>query len=372
MQAPTDAANTQRPYADDEIDLFELFENLWKQKLLIVLITLVVTAGGVAYAYLATPVYQATSYLLPPSSKDTAELRKLNLVAQGTNTGNERQNPLSLSTEQYTPQDVYEQFLQTLQSNTARKALFEQTGVQQYFLAQTEGDELKAWKEFNKAINITLPKKDNPDSANISIKADSPETAADWTNKYVHIATQISRNQLTADLREEIQSHINQLELQIESRRSVYQSQIDTELSKLREALSVARAINLKEPLRTDSIIDDQKNTMMVDEIRRLYRLGSTALEAEIAAIEERRKNEAFIPGLTDLQQQKNLLEAMSVNPDTIKTVNIDLEALPDDTPIKPKKMLITALSVVLGGMAGVMIALVRTAIRNRRESQAS
>jgi uncharacterized protein involved in exopolysaccharide biosynthesis len=47
------------PYAEDEVDLFELWRALTRRKWLIALITVVATAAATAYAFLATPVYRA-------------------------------------------------------------------------------------------------------------------------------------------------------------------------------------------------------------------------------------------------------------------------------------------------------------------------
>lgn len=361
MQPVGTPTSTSPQYTDDEIDLFELFASLWKQKLLIALTTLAVTLAGVGYAVWAPPVYQATAHLLPPSSKGTAELRQLELVIQEDNRPRVELKPVP-------PQDVYEQFLRTLSSYTTRETLFSQPDIREHFTGDS-GDELKGWKRFNEAIDLSLPGKGAEVSASVSISADTPEKAADWTNRYVEIAIERSRNQLADDLKEEIQSRIEQLELDISSRQALYDSQIDMELNKLKEALGIAQAMGLQEPLGTDSILNENNDRLMVDEIRRLYRSGARALEAEIVAMEARRKNKAFIPGLTDLQQRKVLLETMTVHPERIQPVKIDMAAVPDDQPIKPKRLLIVALSALLGGMAGVMIALVRTAIINRRQA---
>lgn len=53
----------QRPietYADDEIDLFELWNNLWEQKGLISIVMFLTTALGLGYALLSTPVYKGS------------------------------------------------------------------------------------------------------------------------------------------------------------------------------------------------------------------------------------------------------------------------------------------------------------------------
>src|SRR5699024_12366981 len=61
----SDANTPRRPHstAEDEIDLAQLVATLWDSKWLIAAITAVVTALGVLYALLATPVYQADALL---------------------------------------------------------------------------------------------------------------------------------------------------------------------------------------------------------------------------------------------------------------------------------------------------------------------
>ena len=60
-QSPT--AQPQSSSTDDEIDLLALIGTLWDNKNLIIAITSVFTILGVAYALLATPIYQATAII---------------------------------------------------------------------------------------------------------------------------------------------------------------------------------------------------------------------------------------------------------------------------------------------------------------------
>lgn len=48
---------------DDEIDLFDLILILWKRKLLISVVTLLITAIGTAYVYSKTPIYEAKALI---------------------------------------------------------------------------------------------------------------------------------------------------------------------------------------------------------------------------------------------------------------------------------------------------------------------
>lgn len=47
-------------YQNDEIDLFELIETLWKEKLWILLFTFLAAVAGFSYAFLATPKYSVS------------------------------------------------------------------------------------------------------------------------------------------------------------------------------------------------------------------------------------------------------------------------------------------------------------------------
>src|SRR5690606_16429924 len=94
----------------DEIDLFGLIEGLWKQKVLIIVTTVVVTAIAVAYALLAKPVYEAKVFVQPPTQNDISPLN----YGRGGNTG------LSM----LTVKDVYDIYLRNLQSESLRREFF--------------------------------------------------------------------------------------------------------------------------------------------------------------------------------------------------------------------------------------------------------
>jgi uncharacterized protein involved in exopolysaccharide biosynthesis len=61
----TPASEQQPYYPDDEIDLRELFATLWRGKWIILLVTVIFAAGGVAYALSKPDIYQASVLLAP-------------------------------------------------------------------------------------------------------------------------------------------------------------------------------------------------------------------------------------------------------------------------------------------------------------------
>ncbi len=360
------APSPQKLSHDDEIDLFELFENIWHQKWLVVFVTSIALILGGAFAFLSTPIYEAKVELLPPNSKDTVELRRQEVIDSTAGVNNHSEVSKTVKLKQFSTEDVYNAFVTTLQSNQAKREFLAQPDIREYF-AQFSDSPQSQWQTLNEqALSVSIPPKGPLVKVSASFQLEDPVLTSDFANRYVALVSQLTRAQMANDLRAEIRSNIEALELQIENRKSLYISQLDTELSKLHEALRIATQIGLESPLKTDSMISDD-SAMMVDEIRKLYRLGSRALEAEINAIDQRRENTVFIPGLMQLQQQLSLLRSMTVSEEKILPATIDLSAEVPETPIKPKKALVLALSAVLGGILGVMIALLRSAINNRQ-----
>lgn len=339
---------------DHEIDLFQLVETLWRGKILIIFTSLLFLAIASCYTFYTTPIYESRAYLLPPTNKGIIELSKAELL---------RTDWSDIS--KYSRKSVYEIFIQRLNSNNAKQNFFEQEHVYAQFINKAP-NELQAWKLFNKALSIEIPKNKTTTNVEVSFKANSPEQAALWTNNYINMALNLTRKEITDDLQEKRTELLKQFDLLISNRHKRYQAEINAELEKLHEALLVAETVKLIDPLITDSIIE-QKNAMMVDEIRRLYRSGSTALKAEISALEQRRGNKTLIPGIAELIQQKTLIESLNIDSNNIHPVEIDLVAQVDNKPVSPKRLLILALSLILGLLIGTVVTLIRSAIYNRK-----
>ena len=331
-------------YKDDEIDLFELIETLWNEKVLIILFTVVAAVGGAGYAFLTTPTYEAEVRLLPPSSSQVEELNKFNANANAN--------------------AVFAQFNQILQSGALKKEFLAKKGVLEAFNPMGL-PEAKFWKDYNESIAVSEPAK-NAVYSSVKVQLSDPSIAADMANRFVSLAIEKTVLGLVEDFSARLDQAIEKSMTDIESKKSSYTDQLHIELSQLKEALFVADKIGLKKPSDTDRF-GGQNENLMVDEMRRLYRLGSEALEAEIAALEARGKSYVLVPGLAELNQKLARLKAIEIYPSKIQPAIVDIQATAPLYPIKPKKSLIIALAVVLGGMVGVMFVLIRSAVRNRK-----
>lgn len=83
--------------------------------------------------------------------------------------------------------------------------------------------------------------------------------------------------------------------------------------------------------------------------------------------LELRKNDDAFIPELRDLQGQLQKLQSLKIIKTDFGVVTIDQAAVYGDK-IKPKKSIILAVAGVLGLMLGIFIALIRRAVKNRRQ----
>ena len=95
---------------NDEVDVLELWHVLWSRKLLILSCVVLVTAATLVYVWLKTPMYEAKSFILPPTKNDIAQLNYGRTEASGL--------------KAFTPKDVYQIYLRSLQSESLRRQFF--------------------------------------------------------------------------------------------------------------------------------------------------------------------------------------------------------------------------------------------------------
>lgn len=173
----------------------------------------------------------------------------------------------------------------------------------------------------------------------------------------------------------------------------------DNRINQLNEAIRIATSLGINKPTTPSSlgaaeitgqgsVIRTEVNNQQIP----LYFMGSDALEAERKALLARRSDDFTEPRIAQIARELKLLEhnrqievlssrenedlflkdlatwheeaarlrALQFDTESLKLVSIDQAAVEPSRPIKPKKALIVALALVLGGMLGLFIALVR------------
>jgi len=414
-------------FASDEIDLAALFRALWKQKLLIVSVTLLVGLLAAAYAFLATPEYQVQSVLRPALIKDLDALNR---------TGVYELTPSQAMQRVGATLESYESRLEFFRAN---QGLFESLRRPSRSLEQTfESFNQQAFKMFQPD-----PKKTDNLSAYVGIQLTYPEgvDGVALVNGLVEYSLQRERERIAADLAVVIQNRLNQLELQAAAARARYEATKESRIAKLLEADSLKRAqlqdelkalrqqlktrrdnriVQLDEAARiamalgiakptTPSALGEGDRVVQGSVIRTevnsqqipLYFMGSEALEAERNALLQRRSDDfteprvaqiakelqllannrqievlnkrenqdLFLKDLASWREEAAHLRNLNVDVSTLKLVTVDQLAMQPLKPIKPKKALILALGLVLGGMLGLFVALLRNMLRRKPET---
>jgi len=128
----------------------------------------------------------------------------------------------------------------------------------------------------------------------------------------------------------------------------------------LKEAFQIAKAVGQTSPVyRNMDLISGEEPP--------LYMLGSKAIQAEIKALENRaqiasdlpRGEDHFIQGLPSILVEIESLQGLQVDFTKIHIARVDEQAIVPVKPIKPRKLLIVALSLVAGVFVGIFMALI-------------
>ena len=182
----------QKQY-DDEIDLFELAETLWEKKWFIATITGVITIIAFVYVFFIAktiPVYESYVVLLPPKAENM----------QGFNKGRIHTDfPL----EKYTPETIFNVFLQNLQlTQFQKKHLADNTSL---LLKENNLDKLPG------AIKFLL-----------SLKGNEKELTENTLQHFISQLEVETRNSIIETNKNQMQLIIDNLKIEIEASLEVY------------------------------------------------------------------------------------------------------------------------------------------------------
>jgi len=359
LQSP--ASSYEHP--SDEIDLRDLILALWDARLTIIAITVAVLIGATAYAFLSTPVYETQAQTLPPPASG---LQSYNTAHQMT--GPAAQNvspdtPITDAIPPLSPLDAYQLFLRHASSISLRQQFF-----QEHYLPYMEDDPSEAqqaalWQQFNNALTITLPRRaEDNHLMRLSLQGNDPAQIAEWLNIYLEMAITKTRAELAENLASAVAQRRKSLEDQVAILRAGKRKDREHEIARLEEALALAESINLEQPPTAGNLITSYSGET-------LYMRGANTLRGELRLLRNRESDDPFIPELPPIFKRLELLNNIDLAPEHIMVATIDEAARVPQHAIKPRKALILALGLVLGGMLGVFVALVRNMFREKARS---
>jgi LPS O-antigen subunit length determinant protein (WzzB/FepE family) len=410
---------------NDEIDLAKLLRSMFLQKYLILAVAGLVTVMAVAYAFLATPYYQAQSIL---RLVDAGSLDELNGTGIYELTPAEALSRVAVGLSSYENRLVFfrdhqELFSGLIQPGRSLEQEFEELNRSAFTMLQADPKKPNTLSEFV-GISLTYPK--GVDGVAV-------------VNGFVADVLEAERERIAKDLKVLIANRLFALEQRIKAARASYEASKQAEIANLLEqdalrraqlqderqalraelkirrenrikeideAIQIAESLGIRKPTTPSAMADAQRQGQVVhtqvntSEIP-LYFMGVEALRAERQALSERhsddfnesriaeiekelallsrnrqveildqRQNEdLYLKDLAEWRQEAAQLKGTKFDTTGLQLVRVDQLALEPLAAVKPKKALILVLGGVTGLTLGVLVALLRNLLRPGMET---
>lgn len=354
----------------DEIDFKDLFIALWKGKITIIVCILILTVGAVFYALTTQEWWSSKAKIMSPQVYDFAEYQE--------------------QVTQYQPIfDIYQEdgtvlVSKDLNSLVNNKALFKHfisaynssNNKKQFLDGSAEFQSFKAALDTNKNTDINIDKKEvtrqlysnwfqkitasatdkksQDSSYSISLQATTKESSYTLLNEYITSVKSVVFNELLNNLQAIVNSKRNELRQQKTILESQAKNRLAVEIERSQYALEIAKAAQVNQPIQN-----------MNDNELFAIGLGAKALNAKIKALKSVTNLSVIEPRLQQIDAKLEMLKSMKIDRNIkFQTFRYLENVEPPFTRDKPKRVLIAMLGALLGGMLGVVIVLIRFALR--------
>lgn len=336
----------------DRLDLTSVLHILWQGKLHITCMTAAAILCTAIYIFfIAQPRYEAAVYLDEPFAGS------LTVLNEGRTLRLQQDDATDLATnlKPYTPKDIFSYTQRFLGSDTIK-----QQQIQYAVGASTDTPLLAGTIEANDwRIQITPPTPKGRQLYRISIYANSQQAALDDLSHYLELLRRHSIDTLQDSNKSDIQLTIDNIQRTLKEQRAVARDERLDQISRLEEALQIARSANLQQPQFTIVQPPEQDSLRPYIDGSALYARGIQALEAELSILSQRQNDDAHIKNLREYEAQLRLLQNMQMDvPASFLPYRLDGEIHVSDRPINPKKSLLLTLGLILGLVAGITLVL--------------
>jgi chain length determinant protein (polysaccharide antigen chain regulator) len=370
MQPPSQQQPDHNQSFNDEIDLTDLVRSLWNGKWLVIGVTLVSAMLALAYLVLVPKTYTGSLEIaaLPNAKADVyTELNATGFVAV------DEQVLLKLFIEEVKSYNGIEHFIKTYgyieqqEDETDREFTFRLRSTAYDF--SLVPPTLGSAKNFqpNWVLNITTK---NPDMAS-QIITDSLVLSNQTVNKQTVTTFQRRRDEHARKNKYAIE------DLDLSKQRALATYEIDTmvTLALLGEQAQIARELDLSNgSFAAQTYANASTVVTSSGKDEPIYLRGYLALEKEIKMILTRQSANPFIPALTHIENSKlqllqdktitradELLANTPIGTEQFSAAVYDLASV--EYKSKTKSALVLALAVILGGMLGIFVLLIRNAL---------
>ncbi|WBM59976.1 LPS O-antigen length regulator Wzz(fepE) [Providencia sp. PROV188] len=341
---------------NDEIDLMALIAVLFKNKLLIIIATVIVTALSIGVVKMLPQKWTSEAIIIPPTSEEVKEANEFSAHL----------NALGMEVD-LSSQRIYNEFIVQYRSKVNQETFVKSTDYFKTLLDKLENknDPLEVQRLVNRIIADSIKlkyngkEKDSDDSDIVlSFTAPTAVEAQDLMDGYIRYTASIVRKRMKTEVDNAISRQLIYSVEALKQDTNKIQISYDVKIERLKRAITIAKAAGITRPIARDSVaINDDPDYPIA--------LGSEALEEKLG-IELKNRDLALIS--EKLQNAKVYIE----NLNSLTTKELDFEPirfiLTPDLPItkdSPKSMLIVALGAILGFIMSCAFVLGRDLYRN-------
>ena len=325
---------------EDEVNLLDLWRVLVLQWKVICAITGLSVLGAGAYVFLATPVYEAQAVVKPPESK---YVEALNIP----------------EISQISSADIFAKFTENLKSSFLRQQFVEENPQ----FSSLRGN----------VPNIKEGAKSEVGSVFVSLQGYDSKLVADWVNGFILLAERKTIGDFFDGIEIKIANQKKEKETQLQIGRDFAGQRRLDRIALLEEQIAIARAAKIFDRKLSNYITmaSQRVDVTLNTEQEPLYIRGVKELTAEKEELEKRKNDESFIVGFRDKQESLAQLDAglkqLQAARRIAYAVTVDQPAIQAKKPVKPRRMRVLALSVVLGGIIGVFAVLVVNFVQQQK-----
>ena len=326
-------------FSEDEINLLDLLSVLVRHWKVIGTITFLSVIGAVAYVLIATPVYEAQAIVKPPESRYVEDLNVPNI-------------------SKITRDDIFAKFTDNLKSSSLMQQFFAEN-PQFSSLYQQFADNTPQFMRDN-LLKIKVGTKYEAGFVFLSFHGHDAKLIADWLNGFILLAEKKTIDEFITGVETSLANQKIEIENKLKAAQVAASQRRLDRIALLEEQIAIARAAMIFERNTSNyATVEIQRvGETLVTAQESLYMRGVKELTAEKEELEKRKNDEPFIAGFRDKQESLAILDAglkqLKMARSIAHAVAVDQPALETKRPVKPRRILVLALGVVLGGMIGV------------------
>ncbi|TVU87611.1 Wzz/FepE/Etk N-terminal domain-containing protein [Vreelandella titanicae] len=345
-----------------EIDLREVALSILGAWYWVVGTVVLFVSLGLMYLWLVTPVYEARFRAAPAPASNFAIFNHFNDF-------------------EISPEDAYRALANRLTSFQNFESFIEENKGE--FSLDNEASLIDL---FQNRFTIDGLVEDRAGSMTLSIRYHYPEgeNGDELLNSYVSETSRTVWSALHARFNAYNQAQLVRLNINVDLEQEGLRTEREEEIFEIENAITIARDLNIaspKMPYQLESQTQNSQFFYATDESLPKYFMGYEALESErdalLSSIDKGLSNE----DIRDNQQSIDARQRISNSIDnsemsaselddfilTERVVDVIEYAFPGERTISPNKPLILALSIIIGGVLGLVIALISISFKNLR-----